>query len=402
MVDERSGWGIVAAFSRVGPPPARRSGRLPAVSLKSARTEADYLSVSKRRDSIARWGVLGFLFGSLFPLIGWVVATRAGRVGLSEAYAEQPVLWIVNLAPFVLAVAAMWIGLEHAKLVGALRATDQKVHERTAELEVSNRRLEEHARAKDQFLAVVSHELRTPLTVVSGFAQELVDDDVNLSKAEEHELLEVIADQSRELSFIIEDLLLTARADIGAVAIVKDVHDLAEEVSTVFAGCVCTQAERDSFELDLEPAVAEVDATRVRQIVRNLLTNAVRYGGPQRRIVTRSSDGVVTICVCDNGDGIPEHDRDRVFEPYQSSAQVLAVSDSVGLGLTVARKLARMMDGELTYVYEDGMSTFRLSFPAVSGSDGVSTGQVAEAMDGNDDSSIHARNRAVARTSSSL
>ncbi len=358
--------------------------------------------MSKRRGSIARWGVLGFLFGLLFPVIGWIVATRVGRVSLSEAYGEQPVLWIVNLAPFILAPAAMWIGFEHAKLVGALRATDQEVHERTAELRVSNQQLEEHARAKDQFLAVVSHELRTPLTVVSGFAQELVDDDVNLSEAEEHELLEVIADQSRELSFIIEDLLLTARADIGAVTIVKDVHDLAEEVSLVFAGCVCTQAERDSFELDLEPAVAEVDATRVRQIVRNLLTNAVRYGGPQRRIVTRSSDGVVTICVCDNGGGIPEEDRERVFEPYQSSDQVLAVSESVGLGLTVSRKLARMMDGELSYVYEDGMSTFRLSFPSVSASEEGPSGQGAEAMDGNDDSSIHARSEAVARTSSSL
>ena len=320
--------------------------------------------MSKQRASITRWGIFGFLFGALFPVIGWAVATR-GAIGIAEAHAEQPVLWIVNLAPFILAPAALWIGYEHSKVVEALRVTDQQVHERTAELRVSNEQLEAHMKAKDQFLAVVSHELRTPLTVVSGFAQELVDVDVEMSPTEERELLEVIADQSRELSFIIEDLLLTAKADIGAVTLVPAVHDLAEEVSLVFTGCVCTQAERDSFELDLDPAMANVDSTRVRQIVRNLLTNAVRYGGPQRRVVTRTDGDTVTICVCDNGAGIPQEDRERVFEPFQSSDQVLAVAESVGLGLTVSRKLARMMDGELSYSYDDGASTFRLSFPAV-------------------------------------
>jgi signal transduction histidine kinase len=337
--------------------------------------------MSKQRDSIARWGIYGLLFGALFPVIGWVVATR-GAIGISEAHVEQPVLWIVNLAPFVLALAAMWIGHEHSKVLAALRETDQKVHERTAELRVSNEQITAHMKAKDQFLAVVSHELRTPLTVVSGFAQELVDEDVSLSAAEEQELLEVIADQSRELSFIIEDLLLTAKADIGAVTLVPAVHDLAEEVNLVFAGCVCTQAERDSFELDLDPAVAEVDSTRVRQIVRNLLTNAVRYGGPERRVVTRTDGDTVTICVCDNGGGIPEEDRDRVFEPFQSSDKVLAVAESVGLGLTVSRKLARMMGGELSYSYDLGVSTFRLSFPAakVQGEDKDSSGTTGESL----------------------
>ena len=349
--------------------------------------------MSKRQGSIARWGISGLLVGALFPVVGWIVATRLGALTIAEAHAQQQVLWIVDLAPFILAPAAMWIGHEHSKVLAALRATDQKVTERTAELRVSNEQLEAHMKAKDQFLAVVSHELRTPLTVVSGFAQELVDDDVNLSVSEERELLEVIADQSRELSFIIEDLLLTSRADIGAVTIIKEVHDLAEEVNLVFAGCVCTQAERDSFQLDLDPAIAEVDSTRVRQIVRNLLTNAVRYGGPERRVVTGSGDGVVTICVCDNGPGIPEEDRERVFEPFQSSDAVLAVAESVGLGLTVSRKLARMMDGELSYSYEDGISTFRLSFPAVSE---PAPDQPAVVMDGNEESSSQSRSDLVA------
>lgn len=342
---------------------------------------------------MARWGIFGFLFGALFPIVGWMAATRLGALTIAEAHVQQQVLWIVDLAPFILAPMAIWIGHEHSKVLAALKATDQKVTERTAELRVSNEQLEAHMKAKDQFLAVVSHELRTPLTVVSGFAQELVDDDVRLSDSEERELLDIIADQSRELSFIIEDLLLTSRADIGAVTIIKEVHDLAEEVNLVFTGCVCTQAERDSFQLELDPAIAEVDSTRVRQIVRNLLTNTVRYGGPERRVVTGTSNGVVNICVCDNGPGIPEEDRERVFEPFQSSDAVLAVAESVGLGLTVSRKLARMMDGELSYSYEDGISTFRLSFPAVSE---PAPDQPAAVMDGNEESSSQSRSDLVA------
>ena len=151
---------------------------------------------------MTRWGIFGFLFGALFPIVGWMAATRLGALTIAEAHVQQQVLWIVDLAPFILAPMAIWIGHEHSKVLAALKATDQKVTERTAELRVSNEQLEAHMKAKDQFLAVVSHELRTPLTVVSGFAQELVDEDVHLSDSEERELLEIIADQSRELSFI--------------------------------------------------------------------------------------------------------------------------------------------------------------------------------------------------------
>lgn len=91
--------------------------------------------MSMQRVSIARWGIWGSLFGALFPVIGWAAATR-GAIGIAEAHADQPVLWIVNLAPLVLALAALWIGYEHSKVVEALRITDQQVHERTAELRV--------------------------------------------------------------------------------------------------------------------------------------------------------------------------------------------------------------------------------------------------------------------------
>lgn len=317
------------------------------------------------RRTIARWGIFGFLFGGLFPAIGWVVAMRGTDVGVSGAHSEQPVLWIVDLAPFVLALAAMWIGSEHAKLSAALADTDRRVRERTAELRDSNQRLERLISSKDQFLATVSHELRTPLTVVSGFAQELVDEQSDVSGSEALELLAIIAEQSRELGFIIEDLLVAARADVGVVAISKEETDVVDELRMVIAGCVCSKEERASFKLDLDSAVADLDPTRLRQILRNLMTNAIRYGGSSRRVETRSTNGAVIVRVCDNGPGIPEENRERMFEPYQSSGAAEGVRDSVGLGLTVSRKLARLMGGDLTYSYVNQNSIFELTFPSV-------------------------------------
>ena len=329
-----------------------------------AACNVDTYDVGIHRRTVARWAAFGFLFGSMFPAVGWIVATSGGGINAFAAHSTQPVLWIVDLAPFVLAVAGAMVGIQQSRLASALDATDQVVNERTAELRAANERLEGLMRSKDEFLASVSHELRTPLTVVSGFAQELLDEEVELSGLESREILEVIAEQSRELSNIIEDLLIAARADIGAVAIVKKPLDVAGEVRTVVNSCVCTKRERDSIECDLEPAVAEVDSTRLRQIVRNLLTNAIRYGGPSRRVVTRVDNGLVTIQVLDDGDGIPMEDRARVFEAYERSMTVKGVAGSVGLGLTVSRKLARLMGGELSYSYEDNHSVFTVVFPS--------------------------------------
>ena len=95
------------------------------------------------------------------------------------------------------------------------------------------------------------------------------------------------------------------------------------------------------------------------------MTNAIRYGGSSRRVETRSTNGAVIVRVCDNGPGIPEENRERMFEPYQSSGAAEGVRDSVGLGLTVSRKLARLMGGDLTYSYENQNSIFELTFPSV-------------------------------------
>lgn len=335
--------------------------------------------MERRSLLILKWTIGGFLFGILFPLVGWWLAGAGITLhALAAAHASQSVLWIVDLAPFVLGAAGTLIGIEYANVDAALRVTDAKVKERTAELEAANTRLEGLMRSKDRFVATVSHEVRNPLTVVLGFADELRDALYAEGDNESAELAELIGDQGREMNNIIEDLLVAARTEVGSMTVVRGVVDVANEARAVVRGCVCVKDIRDAIGLDLQPATAWADASRVRQILRNLLTNAFRYGGDSISVVVRAAGGISTVRVCDDGPGIPSDEQESVFEAYQQGRTDTPVSGSVGLGLSVSRQLARMMDGDLTYRYDGGLSIFSLSLPEAPSS--VAQSDLVEAM----------------------
>jgi signal transduction histidine kinase len=105
------------------------------------------------------------------------------------------------------------------------------------------------------------------------------------------------------------------------------------------------------------------DADRVRQIVRNLVSNALRYGGDTIRVEVVGGDTISRVRVCDSGPAIPEGERELIFQRYQRASNAPGISDSLGLGLVIARQLARLMDGDLTYEHQDGESIFELTLP---------------------------------------
>lgn len=224
-------------------------------------------------------------------------------------------------------------------------------------------RLEQLVRNKDQFVATVSHELRTPLTAVVGFAQELEQNIEILTAEEVRTFVELINDQATEVGDLVEDLLVASRIEREEVTVSTEVMDLWVQVEAVLA------ARRFDKTVIVEPAAGplkvEGDAVRVRQIIRNLVTNAERYGGDTIRIRERRGVETHAIIVIDDGDGIPEPHRAKIFEPYYRAHEVTGRTESVGLGLAVSRHLANRMEGELTYSYVDGHSYFELSLPAV-------------------------------------
>ncbi|HEX7099852.1 MAG TPA: PAS domain-containing sensor histidine kinase [Acidimicrobiia bacterium] len=225
----------------------------------------------------------------------------------------------------------------------------------------TQRRLEELITAKDVFVATVSHELRNPLTGIVGLAEELRDSYQEFGEQERHDLITLIAHQAAEMTALVEDLLVAVRSDVGEVAVVPQNVDVVAQLADLSA----VYTAKTQWELPKEKIAAWVDPQRFRQIVRNLLSNAERHGGANVRVGVNQDNGWVRVVVRDDGDGVPPGDVERIFEPYERAADVPVKQGSVGLGLAVARRLARLMGGDLDYVYEDGWATFRLTVPAV-------------------------------------
>lgn len=212
--------------------------------------------------------------------------------------------------------------------------------------------------SKDELVASVSHELRTPIGTIMGMALELEQHDGAFGEAERRELIGLIAEQSRELSDIVEDLLVATRADPTTLAVRPEVVDVATQIERIVAATPI----RPELAVTGRPILAWADPLRLRQILRNLLTNAIRYGGGVIRIEAGRAPGRVVVRVIDHGPGIPRADRERVFQPYATVGAV-GVPGSIGLGLPVSRRLARLMGGDLVYV-GGRPTTFELSLPA--------------------------------------
>jgi signal transduction histidine kinase len=229
------------------------------------------------------------------------------------------------------------------------------------ERKAAEERMADLIRSKDEFLAAVSHELRTPLTTVFGAAESLQEQWSDLGEDIKLELLDLIATESNDLAHLIEDLLVAARADIGTIVVRRMPIEIRAEVEMVQQAIVQERGVLiDAGGID---GWANADPLRFRQIVRNLIVNAIRYGGDIVRVESKANLDGCFLYVWDNGDGIPEDRREAVFEPYKRAHSSAGLPGSVGLGLSISRQLAQLMGGDLNYDYQTGWSVFTLRLP---------------------------------------
>jgi signal transduction histidine kinase len=242
-----------------------------------------------------------------------------------------------------------------------------RLEDSLTELTRLKERLEDQVRGKDQFIATVSHELRTPLTTVMGLSHELGERRMQFSEGELDEIVSLIANESTELSNLIEDLLVGARADVSSLSLHPQLIDIQTELTAVVQGHAHQSAGSavDVIYLSSQQKVW-ADPLRLRQIVRNLLTNASRYGGKRVWLEVSDRDDEVVITAFDDGNGVPGHLEQTIFEAYESGHDraVRAEPGSVGLGLAVSRRLAELMDGSLRYRRREGCTGFELALPA--------------------------------------
>ena len=222
---------------------------------------------------------------------------------------------------------------------------------------------------RSQMLGTVSHELRNNLTGMMGLT-EVVATDQNMSQEEARELVALAHQQAIDATEIVEDLLTATRLERSALTVAMNSVDLNGEVDTTarrFSG--------EGIDISVHRALhlpnAQADDLRVRQILRNLVSNAVRYGGSSIRITTLALGTRIQATVADNGEGVPPADEATIFLPYRRSTRADHAA-SVGLGLWISRQLADAMGGSLEYQRVDGWTEFVLTL----GIDGPDTGRV--------------------------
>jgi signal transduction histidine kinase len=225
------------------------------------------------------------------------------------------------------------------------------------------------SKAKSDFLAVMSHELRTPLNAITGYA-DLLDAEVKGSlNGEQHRLLERIHANAAHQLRIIEEILTFVRVEEGRETVQLEATELTYLVDEV-AALIMPQVQDKGlhFERDQIPRMRVlVDRTKLREILLSLLSNAVKFTRAGTiRLSGRVDQGSLVLEVEDSGPGIAPADHERIFDPFvQIEAPLTRQMGGTGLGLTVARRLAHLMGGEIEVRSELGSgSTFTVRLPA--------------------------------------
>ena len=388
-------WGISACRALE----ARSFLRLPLAERASPGRERRYL-VGLGLDGLA-WGVIGALFATpnLPEIDGAVMTTLVGlvaftMVSLGHWARGQALFASLVIAPLAIRLALQggttgWLsagGLTMFWLLTVLES--RRIEARTLELLrlrfeqarlAEQRRLaldaaEETSSSKSRFVAVMSHEIRTPLNGIIGMAQLLERGELS---PQQREQVEIVRRSGRHLMTLVNDILDLARIESGKLVVEARPFDLREVAGDV--GRLLGETARAkglAFSLTVAPqlpARAMGDASRIQQVLHNLVGNAIKFTDRGSVDVEVSSvldmraGTLLRFAVKDTGDGIPADQLERIFAPFEQAGRAgdhRARRDGAGLGLTISRELARAMGGDLRCASAPGQgSVFEFTLP---------------------------------------
>jgi EAL domain-containing protein (putative c-di-GMP-specific phosphodiesterase class I) len=236
----------------------------------------------------------------------------------------------------------------------------RKQQERDLAAELESERELRHQ--KDAFLEAAAHHINNPLAAVVGFSELLRDRSRDFNAGVRNEIIELLALQANETSHVVNDLLIAARVDLDDMELESAAVDLRAVVENATHDWASHQRTRLTVSGN---AVARADGHWVTQIVRNLLRNAAAFGGGNIWVRIGEGFNKVVVEVVDDGEGVAAEDVDGIFEPYHSGRQADRLTPSLGLGLSVARRLARAMGGDVAYLRETDLTVFELSLPKI-------------------------------------
>ncbi len=320
--------------------------------------------------------------------LSWLV-WKPDRPGTTLFHDLLPLLLIIALAIGTLLV---WIAKRLLRVSEQLQASEAQAHRDVIALEQAREAAEVADRAKMNFMSVVSHELRTPLTVILGYARlgknlrqmptaqrlenELRSHPINAGMAQVtlEELLhsagtgmQKIERSGEHLLFLVNQLLDYAKMQTGRLEVdpkICDVRDVLEPVIDQMR--ILTEQKGLHLETKVIPCLMLADVTRTRQILINLMGNAIKFTDKGKiSVVVREAENLVHIDVIDTGTGIEPHELEKIFEAFhQADLSSTRSAAGTGLGLSVAQELARLEGGTISVHSEVGIgSTFTLSLP---------------------------------------
>ncbi len=306
--------------------------------------------------------------------MGVILAMIAHQVGIHSPETASVVERTIAVVFFVFAVVAgivCWfyvlahdsrvVAEEESSRQTTLLLREIAAHKKTdAALQQAKEAAEAANRAKSRYVVGLSHELRTPLNAVLGYAQVLERDES--IPPQRQNAIRVIKRSADHLSGLIDGLLDISKIEAGKLQVYSNeihIHDFLDQIVEMFRPQA--QAKGVAFEHSRPanlPHYVRTDDKRLRQILVNLLSNALKFtdrGAIRLDVAYRSQ--VATFTVADSGRGIPEKDLPRIFEPFQRGSAEHGRMPGLGLGLTITRLLTQTLGGEISVTSEDGKGT---------------------------------------------
>jgi signal transduction histidine kinase/CheY-like chemotaxis protein/HAMP domain-containing protein len=268
-------------------------------------------------------------------------------------------------------VPQLGVALTNALNFEETRNLSVEIAKRNEELSSKNQEIEKAYKVKSDFLSSMSHELRTPLNSIIGFSSVLLGPSGDPLTDDQRMALEKVLKNGRHLLQLINDILDISKLESGRMTLSVETED----VTTVLSNCVLIvepliQSKRLTLTQEIQPNLPAMttDIVKVRQILVNLLSNAAKFtekGGIVIKVTQKDAE-MVSFAVKDSGIGIAPKDYGRVFEEFQQvDSSNTRKYKGTGLGLPIARKLARMLGGDLTVDSDLGSgSTFTMTIPA--------------------------------------
>jgi signal transduction histidine kinase len=313
-------------------------------------------------------GAQRYMASQPVPQLGWfVLALRSGAAAAGEVEAALNQLLLSRLLLVaVLLVGAVVMARTGSQVVAQRNENLRLVHE----IRETSAQLEIASRHKSEFLANMSHELRTPLNAIIGFSDVLRQGMVGDLSDKQAEYMDDVLVSARHLLALINDILDLSKVEAGRMELDLSSFSLREAVDS---GVMMVRERAGRAGVELGASVADdvdeitADQRKVKQVLFNLLTNAVKFtpSGGHVDVAAMRADGEIRVSVRDSGIGIAPEDQDRVFEEFQQVSAAKHVSaEGTGLGLPLARRFVELHGGRLWVESVPGAgSTFTFSLP---------------------------------------